>query len=297
LLQLCKLAVMDAKLLGTDEFTAVAKQLKEDYGTAEDDKLEKNQKLDDFIDDFGDVNFYVCTTLLVIDPNQEFESFRSNLKIVLLPCFQILVPFGMIWYFLVYKDMITDNGYCCNHSNFIFRFTGFVTFMYSAWQIIDGCDDAPSKFFMRKSVNQFALTGQAASWKATWMFFLGHLSQQVCAIFLLVLTCVIYTTQCDTPLDLLMNCVAINFVLDIDSEWMDDSKQAKSKAAATYLFKYWRDDCRTNEASIRESIQGFRGLRRAAPKIINGIHKTLETAIWIGAYFLVFAWTFCPPSL
>jgi len=288
---------MDAKLLGNDEFAAVAKQLKQDYGTAEDDKLEKNQKLDDFIDGFGDVNFYVCTSLLVLDPNQEFESFRSNLKMFLLPCFQILVPFGMIWYFVVQKDMINDNGYCCNHSNFIFRFTGFVTFMYSGWQIIDGCDDEPSKFFMKKAVNQWALTGQPFSSKAAWMFFLGHTSQQICCMLLLVLTYIIYTTQCDTPLDLLMNCVAVNFVLDIDTEWMDSGKQAKSKASATYLFKYWRDECSSNEAGVRESIKNHRSLRRSAPTIVKTIHKTFETAIWVSAYVFGLVWTFCPPSL
>jgi len=294
-------ATLEQKLLqgdklATDSFSQVAAAIAEQYGTKEDDKLETNQKLDDFIEEFGDVNFYVCSTLLLLDPVQEFETFRSQLKLVLLPLFQITVPFAMIWFFVVQKDMITDNGYCCNHTNIIFRFTGFVTFMYSAWQIIDGSDDVASKFFMKKAAKQWALTGQGLSGSATLMFYLGHASQQICCMLLLVLTYIIYTTQCDTPLDLLMNCVAINFVLDIDTEWMDDGKQAKSKVAATYLFKTWRDECVDNEADCRRTMGKLQGLRSIAPALVWGLHKAFETLIWVSAYCLVFGWTFCPAS-
>jgi len=287
---------LDDKLLGGDCFAGIVAQMKEDYGTAADDKLPTNDKLDKFIEQNGDVNFYVCSVLLILDPDQKFDSFRSQLKLILLPLFQLVVPFGMIWYFVVEKDMIGDNGYCCNHTNLIFRGTGFVTFMYSAWQIIDGSDDVPSKFFMYKSAQQWALTGQPMSGKAGLLFFASHLSQQICCMLLLVLTYIIYTTQCDTPLDLLMNCVAVNFVLDIDTEWMDDCKQTKSDVAATFLFKTWRDECINNEADVRETMEMNKSLRSCAPKIFWGLHKAFETIIWVGAYILVFGWTFCPAS-
>lgn len=279
-----------------DEFSEVKLLLIEKYGTAEDDKLEKNEKLDAFIEDMGDVNFYVYTSLLVLDPNQEFETYRSILKMILLPLFQMAVPFGMLWYFIVQKDMINDNGYCCNHTNPIFRFTGFVTFMYSGWQIIDGCDDAPSKFFMKKAVHQWERAGCARDFKATWMFFVGHTTQQVCCVLLMFLTYIIYTTQCDTPLDLLMNCVAVNFVLDIDTEWMDDSKQEKSVAAATWYFKQMRDVCKDNEAEVRRSMGSNKGARAMAPKIMYWVHRGLESFICVSAYVLVVVWTFCPAS-
>jgi len=288
-------AAMDAKLLD-DEFEQVKKTLEEKYGTAEDDKLETNEKLDAFIEEMGDANFYVYTTLLVLDPNQEFETVRSVLKMILLPLFQMFVPFGMLWYFIVQKDMINDNGYCCNHTNPIFRFTGFVTFMYSGWQIIDGCDDAASKFLMKKAAHQWQRAGMARDFKATWMFFVSHTTQQVCCILILYLTYIIYTTQCDTPLDLLMNCVAVNFVLDIDTEWMDDSKQAKSVVAATWYFKQMRDVLKDNEAEVRSAMQTNKGARNMAPKLDFWISHGLETFIVASAYVLVVVWTFCPGS-
>jgi hypothetical protein len=288
---------MDASLLGSDDFTAVAKVLREDYGTAEDDKLDKNPKLDDFIETFGDANFYTCMNLLVLDPNQEFASMRSNLKMFFLPCFQILVPLGIVWFFLVEEEMIATNGYCCDNSDLIFRFTGFVTFMYSGWQIIDGCDDASSKFFLKKSVNQWALTGQPIAFKATWMFVFAHGSQIACSTLLLIATYVIYTTQCDTPLDLLMNCVAINFVLDIDSEWMDAGKQDKSQKSAEFLFKTFRDACKDDEQGVRKGIMEFKTLRRSAPGLLRGMANLGEKVVWIGAYMLAIGWTFCPSNL
>jgi len=295
---LSELAAMDKQLLGNDEFAKLAKDIAEDFGTAEDDKQEKNDKLEEWLgeDGMGDVNFYTCTVLLVLDPNQEYETFRSNFKMFLLPAFQVLVPFGMAWYFLVQKALIANNGYCCNHSNYIFRFTGFVTFMYSAWQIIDGCDDASSKFFLDKSVQMYQRTGRAFDFRATWMFYLGHVSQQLCSFLLLVVTYVIYTSQCDTPLDLLMNCVAINFVLDIDSEWMGDKQQAKAKISSEWLFKQWRDTCINDGAEIKRSMKHFSSLRASAPSTVATMGWLGDTVVWVSAYILVFAWTFCPPS-
>lgn len=284
---------MEDALLGCDDFVTVAKQLKEDYGVAADDSKESNEKLQSWIDEFGDVNFYTCMTLLILSP-EDFKSCRSQLKMFLLPAFQILVPFGMVWYFLVEKQMIVDNGYCCDHDNIIFRFTGFVTFMYSAWQIIDGCSDASSMFFVNKAVEVWSMTGNKLAFKATWMFYLCYLSQQACSMLLLIVTYVIYTSQCDTPLDLLMNCVAVNFVLDIDSEWMDSGKQDMSVKAASFLFREWRDMCTKNEAEVKNNMACFRSLRRAAPKLVDRLAFVGYTMIWVSAYVMVFGWTFCP---
>lgn len=287
---------MHKELLRSDEFDAVANALADEFGTADDDKLEKNDKLDAFLEEVGSVNFYVCTILLILDPKQEFTSFRSNAKMFLLPVFQIGVPFGMCWYFLVEEALIENNGYCCNHSNFIFRLTGFVTFMYSGWQIIDGCDDASSKLFLQKAVEQWALTGRGSNFTAMWMFYLAHMSQQLCSLLLLIVTYLIYTSQCDTPLDLLMNCVAVNFVLDIDSEWMGDNLLKKAKQGSIFLYKEWRDVCAENATEVKNSLRNLRAIRSSAPRVVKNVCKAGDCAIIVAAYVLVFAWTFCPPS-
>merc|ERR1740117_2686445 len=130
----------------------------------------------------------------------------------------------------------------------------------------------------------------------TSMLFVSHTTQQICCILILYLTYIIYTTQCDTPLDLLMNCVAVNFVLDIDTEWMDDSKQAKSVVAATWYFKQMRDVLKDNEAEVRSAMQTNKGARNMAPKLDFWISHGLETFIVASAYVLVVVWTFCPGS-
>lgn len=278
------------------DFEKLISDLEEEFGTREDDKLDKNDKLDEFLqfESDGTVNFYICMVLLTLDPNQEFETWRSNFKMFLLPAFQILVPFGMCWYFLVQQDLFADQGFCCNHDNYIFRFTGFVTFMYSGWQIIDGCDDATAKFFVTKAVKQWCITGRSQDLKTSVMFYMAYVSQQLCSMLLLIVTYVIYTSQCDTPLDLLMNCVAINFVLDIDTEWMNDTRQAKSQASAQWWYKQNRDAHIENGAEIKQSMKHFQSLRKAAPSIVNNISKAGDWLIVFSAYLLVFGWTFCP---
>lgn len=292
---------LGADLLGGDSFSKARASLEEKFGSKDDDKVgengaEKNDKIDDYIEELGDCNYYTCIALLKLDPNQAFESFRGNAKMFLLPAFQILVPFGMCWYFLVQKGMFSENGYCCNHENYIFRFTGFVTFMYSGWQIIDGCDDASSKFFLKRAVAHWSLTGSSdAAWEALY-FYMCYLSQTLCSFLLLIVTYIIYTNQSDTPLDLLMNCVAVNFVLDIDAEWMGDTQQTKCQAAATFLFKRWRDACVDVDTSekVREGIKKNQMLRRIAPKLVKFIMHFGDWFVTLLTYTLVVGWTFCP---
>lgn len=281
------------ELYGGKDMDAVKLYLEATMGTKDDDALgdDKNEKLQAYLEQIGDVNFYTYTALMVIDPDAGFETIRSQMKMVLLPMFQLLVPFGMSWFFFVTQDMIADNGWCSNHDGYIFRFTGFVTFLYSAWQIIDGAEDQAALFYLRQAVEHWALTGSTFSWRAIWMFNVGIGSQQICSVLILVLTYITFTTQCDTPLDLLMNCVAVNFVLDVDAEWMGDKQQGKSADSAVCLFKYWRDD----ELGDR-NITDFPFLRRNAVKYLDVMQFLGNTLIKVLAYSLVISWTFCPAS-
>jgi hypothetical protein len=287
----------DLPILGSDGFARVAKQLREEFGSKADDKLENNHKIDAFLEEVGDITYYPCGVLLLLDPCREFNSFRSKLKLFLLPSFQLLVPSGMLWYFLVYQDLFHTNGICVNETNKIFRFVGCVTFLYSGWQIIDGCDDAASKTLLHYSVRHWSLTGHGESLRATFLFFLCNFSQQMCSLFILFLTYVIFTTQCDTPLDLLMNCVALNFVFDIDVEWMTDRMSADSKESAATLFKSWRDVCTYYEADVREQLTENERWRHSAPHLVKGLCRLIDTTIWALTYVLVIGWTFCPAEV
>jgi len=292
---------LSEELLGGNSFDKAHTALQETFGTKDDDKVgedneEKNDNIDAYIEELGDCNYYTCIALFLLDPSQGFETARGNAKMFLLPAFQILVPFGMCWYFLIQKDMFSDNGYCCNHENYIFRFTGFVTFMYSGWQIIDGCDDASSKFFLKRAVAHWSLTGTPYAAKEVFLFYMCYLSQTLCSLLLLVVTYIIYTNQSDTPLDLLMNCVAVNFVLDIDAEWMGDRQQQKCQTAAKYLFKRWRDACVNCDTSdiVKASIVKNHGLRRRAPNLVYCIMHLGDWFVTLMTYLLVVGWTFCP---
>merc|ERR1712054_287777 len=183
--------------------------------------------------------------------------------------------------------MFNVNGYCCNHINYVFRFTGFVTFMYSGWQIIDGCDDASSKFFLRRATAHWSLTGAPYAFKEMWMFYVCFASQTICSLLLLVLTYIIYTSTCDTPLDLLMNCVAINFVLDVDAEWVTDKQQAMAQESAKFLFKRWRDACIDQEPVVREGIKTNNAIRGEAPGFVRGVMKSGDWLVTILTYLCV----------
>jgi len=286
---------------GPEDFKAVKAQITEIFGAPTDSEEDKEARAKDFVDEMGDANFYTFSILMELDetPGSDIVSTRSRLQLVLLPLFQIVVPFAMVWFFIVHKRLIEVNGYCNDHGSPIFRFTGFVTFIYSAWQIIDGDNDPSSKFMLRHSVKQFALTGSTLSLRATIYFYLANLSQQVSALAILILTYVIYATQCDTSLDLVMNCVAINFVLGIDSEWMNPGKTEKARASAKVIFTLYRDMCHKcgDEDEVREGMKSYRFIRGKAPQLVEAAQWIPSTIIWVTAYFLAVGWTFCPPHM
>jgi len=267
-------------------------------GTKDDsDNMEENEKLKDFIEGYGDVNFYTYATLLYLDDSNEssFSTWRSYLKIVLLPTFQVFVPLGMLWYYIEEKGTFAD-GYCSTDGSMIYRMTGFIAFMYSAWQIIDGCSDPSSRYFLQHSSRMFAITGGQKAWEGMWLFYLGNLTQQLCSISILAMTYVVFNDPDNTPLDLLMNCVAINFVLDIDSEWMDGSKQDKSNQSATVVYKYWRDICVDYEDEVKMCMADKNDWRKRAPVLLDTVREFTCNFILVFAYFLVFGWTCCPPG-
>lgn len=270
----------------------VADELVEVFGTKEDDKLEKNPKLEAFVEGLGKVNYYTYISLVTLDPEMHIRSLRGNAKMLLLPMFQLLVPFGMAWYRLVQKDMWNNAGICCDDDSYIFRGVGFVTFLYSAWQIMDGAGDSSSKYLLEGAARHWSLTGLKKSRGEALQFYLCYASQTLCALLLLVVTYTIYNTS-DTPLDLLMNCVAINFVLDIDSEWMNGSRQKRSREAARLLFKRWRDAC-GDELEVKKSIRNHKWSRRnvgAAGKLMCKYGNNLVVVL---GYAIVVGWTFCP---
>lgn len=276
------------------DITDLEERLAEEFGTAKDDRLDTNETLEEFMNRAGSINFYTYTALMVLDPDEKFEHWRSYFKVFLLPAIQILVPLGACWYFIVEKELVKNHGYCVNHSNIIFRSTGFFTFIYSAWQIIDGREDETAKFFLMKAVQQYSLTGRSTDLKEAWFFWLGDLSQQLCAFFLALLCWVVYVSQSDTPLDLMMNCVAVNFVLDIDSQWISEGQQLRSKTLAKNLFKRYRDVCVNNKAEVIEGLEKNKRARRQAPGRWRRMINAADRIITVFVYFLVFGWTFCP---
>lgn len=300
-----KLSLMDklnhpdsVKLHGSpvDQFQNVKSHIAQHLGTkADSDDKEQNAKLKDFIDGYGDVNFYTYATLLYLDDSEgsTFGGLRSYAKIILLPCFQVLVPLGMLWYYLVEKDSFAD-GYCSADGSLIYRGTGLIAFMYSAWQIIDGCYDESARYFLQTSSRMYAMTGGQKAWEGMWLFYLGNLTQQICSICILVMTFVLFNQPDNTPLDLLMNCVAINFVLDIDSEWMDSGKQVKSTDSSVVVYKYWRDICEDYEAEVKSNMNYNHDWRRRAPVVLDNVREGTCNFVWVFAYCLVSCWTICP---
>lgn len=283
---------------GSQNFEDIRGFISQKFGSKENEE-KKQDTLDKFIEDIGDVNYYTAAALLVLDDSEgsNFRSLRDQAKLVLLPCFQILIPLGLVWFFVVEKRLIENHGLCHNNDNFIFRVTGSVAYVYSAWQIIDGMSEPSSDFLMQWASKAFAISGSDGCWRAMKFFWMCSLTQQLCSFLLLLATYIVFTSASDTPIDLIMNCVALNFVLDVDSEWMDDDSSNAAKQSATVLFQNWHDEAWDNHDEMQEQIKRNVMVRKYAPRFIKMASIAPGFIIPATGYFLLCWWTFCPADM
>lgn len=280
-------------LLVPHDLDGVREKLQDEFGFAEDDDQAENPKLDEFLDTMKDLNFYDYLALMKVDPNQDIESWRSYAKMFMLPLMQCIAPVILILHRLpngtiAFEKDLGDQGICPNDDSITFRGLGLVLIVYSVWQIVDGALEGPTILLSQTSARHFATT----SIFPRIYFTFGFWVQWFCGLTLMVALYVLLCSS-DDPLDIVMNCVALNFLLDVDNEWVTGTNQAKGEKAAEYLFKDLRDTVDKYEDDVRQGLKSRSTFFRThAEKLMVGsmVAATYFTSIMghgIAVFFFV----------
>lgn len=248
-------------------------QLSERFGTSVDDDKAENPIINEFLDDMADLNFYDYMALMKADPIQSMTSWRSYAKILMLPVLQFLCPIILVWHQLPkgvhFGKKLTENGICPDNDGLWFRALGLVMITYAVWQIVDMAVEGPTITLSQLAARHYSMTSLLPNITFTFGFWV----QWWCGI---MLEFALYVLLCgsDNPLDIVMNCVALNFLLQVDDEWVTDRNKEKGKKAAEYVFKDMRDSVDKYEDEIRKGLKSrSRFLRRHAEQIIVGSMK------------------------
>jgi hypothetical protein len=275
-----------------EDIDTVRAQLAEDFGTSADDDADANPKLDEFTEGLDGLNWYDYIALMMADPNQDVSRTRSYLKTLFLPCIQVGTPFLLIYHQLGDYDF-SENGICPDSDEIYFRVLGFMMMIYSIWQISDAVESGPTTELCRMSARHYSVTALKSH---LFKFSCGFWLQSICA-FSLQICLYILLSASDDPMDLVLNCVALNFPLGIDDEWMDDTSRRKATKAAQWLFKDWRDSADNKTELITKRLKTeSKFTRRVAEQWVINYTNIVTSVISLTGYVVSFFFLGCRPE-
>jgi hypothetical protein len=264
--------------------------LARDMGTEADDEdgVPQNDDYKKFAELMQGANYYDYIFMMAADPKSRIETIRGYLKAILLPLVQIGAPIVLTMY--SYQEYHWEkNGICPDQDTLGYRLTGFIMIIYSSWQIEDNIGGEPSLELACRSARHFNLTAMPFNHK----YQLGFWAQWLCGLFLQI-TLYMLMASTSNPLNIVVNCVALNFLLDIDNEWVGDKQKAKIDKATAFMYKRWRNSGKTHFAIIEKELpKQSRWRRMHAEAMIQNGTKFAKVGVSLLGYFVAFFFGLC----
>eukprot|EP00928_Gymnodinium_smaydae_P026443 TRINITY_DN20769_c0_g2_i1.p1 TRINITY_DN20769_c0_g2~~TRINITY_DN20769_c0_g2_i1.p1 ORF type:complete len:311 (+),score=48.62 TRINITY_DN20769_c0_g2_i1:102-1034(+) len=261
-----------------------------EFGTKEDQKAWKEagnegfyEQFQDFLDKTDSINFWTYMALKIMDPDDALidsdDGWREIAKVFLLPLLQLVVPLMIIYENLYNSDEGIDwstNGICPAENKPFHRFIAAVFMLYSLWSLIDSFDYGGAVYLMQKAAFVYRHTGVGPS---LW-FCVGFFAQAFCGV-VLILSLYLQMAVCTTVLDMCFACFGINFLLDVDDEWVSQKMYYKHCKSRKRLFRRWRDACNAGSAGHPRSW-----LRRNISWITRKSVKITKYTVACCGYFM-----------
>lgn len=158
----------------------------------------------------GELDFYTCLSL-----SHGSAAFTPKMRSVMyfrlptLLALQLLVPASLLsyqlrhWHWGAKKDTLE------------FRLVGFIVYLFSVWRMYEASTDECRLMFL-----QFA-TKYSLAPRFTYVAVLGEVVAAFCGTTLVITLFTVFCT-CEDPFSLVINCLAINFLCNVDNEFVDE---------------------------------------------------------------------------
>eukprot|EP00928_Gymnodinium_smaydae_P074192 TRINITY_DN57258_c0_g1_i1.p1 TRINITY_DN57258_c0_g1~~TRINITY_DN57258_c0_g1_i1.p1 ORF type:complete len:337 (+),score=59.34 TRINITY_DN57258_c0_g1_i1:134-1012(+) len=252
----------------------------------EDGEYGEYDQFQDFLDKTDCINFWTYMALKIMDPNDSLvdsdDGWREIAKTFLLPLLQLVVPIMIMYENLYNSDEGIDwstNGICPAENKPFNRVIAAVFMLYSLWSLIDSFDYGGGLYLMQKAAFVYKHTGVGPS---LW-FSIGFFAQAFCGI-VLILSLYLQMSVCTTILDMCFACFGINFLLDVDDEWVSQKMYLKHCKTRKWLFRHWRDA--QDAGSVTHSQGWFQ--RNSVVIARTVINLTKSTVAFCGYFMCVF---------
>lgn len=223
----------------------------------------------------GHLDIYTCMGLSIGRKGLSLDSLRLVPKIMTVFAMQVVMPILLL--FCSIESAKTHLGE--DTHNRAFRVIGGMLLLYALWFIYDNSIDECRYVLIEWAVG----TNLKPSY--VWPVLLGEFLNVLTACILVVVLFLIFLSQ-STPQDLLLNCLAINFVGSVDNEFVQE--EAKDDAAKNFQDSV-EDASEEAGAGIHLSWTRW-ALYEGAPAVINTFRVLGVVAVGhFTAFLFVFA--------
>lgn len=220
--------------------------------------------------DAGELDCYTCIALSFGRHKLSKRSVRLIPKLLFVSTIQIGVAFLLI----IYMAGKGTGHFYSRDQSFAFRAVAAMLLMYSCWRMYEGMFDECREWILGLLTSP---TVKSVSPWYLWPLVFGEI-MNVGSASLMIVTLYFIFCQCTRPQDLLINCVAVNFLIDIDNQVVqaDDIQEAGEDL---------REAVNEWSASETESQPEVALARRILPYCTRAIHFLVPMA---SAYFAIF---------
>lgn len=176
------------------------------------------EKVKDRIDNLaGGLDFYSCLALSL----GRYMLGRGSLKF--LPGLFCVLFMQILLEVLMLGWQLEGNHvrYYSEQGSYNFRFLGFMVFMFASFQIVGATDDEC------RDVLLLCMDGKRVSGWYKWPLLAGELVNKLIAMVLVLILFLIFC-QSQRPTGLLLNCVAVQFVVGVDKVLVPQQDEAEA---------------------------------------------------------------------
>lgn len=192
----------------------------------------------------GELDFYTCVALSC-GRKKTAKSFLKFLpRLVLLVCMQVILPVLLL---ICQSDIRNVHVYPAE-SGHAYRAIGVLLFTYSSYNLVISMND-----MCREDLLRYLHNVSGSGWYE-WPLLLGETMNTFIGVSLMVIMFLIFC-ESTRATDLLMNCIAVNFVADIDNEVVTDEDKEEALNNVSTALDEWTQNHNTDEPTIADKLQ------------------------------------------
>jgi len=171
--------------------------------------------------EMGELDFYTCICLKIATGSPATKSDLYKMVLTKLPAMvamQFIVPMCLL------KYQVKKFEFAAADTDLEFRVVGFIVYLYSVWNMYDNSFDECRAIYLKLMADMKLPTSYSL------VAYMGEFINAFTGFSLVVTLFTVFVLSVD-PFNLVINSIAINYLGNVDNEFVDETLKVESLAA------------------------------------------------------------------